>query len=291
MTHLLSVPGAKSPRDVSDEKVDKLFKTLVRFLGPFIDNRYSQGSGREEWARNLDSIIRRAAKIGSILFAQPSRWEFRWEDLSGSSLKDATSGTCSDFNDNQTYVVVFPALWKTGDLNGKTLSKPDMQLEAESEVTVAPHLCTADEIKPKPAKLKKSPGKKEGGIYPDSVKTQRSAGQMNIFRGVEEKRKAERQDSGVELRKPTPSVVQSGHRRHNPLRHTMRSAQARPNHVGRTNDARVDQMQSTVGSLTKPSPTSVLNETSRTSEADAQFASPEIHTALGESWYNGESID
>ena len=89
-------------------------------LAPLVDDRYLTGIGGEERYKSLSSIVQRAAKIGNILFAQPSTWEFRW-DLPAERI---ATKQCT---------VVYPAIWKTGDNSGRKLDKPILKQAAETE--------------------------------------------------------------------------------------------------------------------------------------------------------------
>ena len=80
---------------------------------------------------NLSQIVARTAKIGNILFGQPSTWRFRWNLTSVHRMQ----GTVPEEENTKVMikpsVVVYPAIEKIGDVNGAELVEPILKEEAE----------------------------------------------------------------------------------------------------------------------------------------------------------------
>jgi hypothetical protein len=93
-------------------------------------------SDRERRYTNLADIMRNAADIGTLLFAQPSTFDFRWARSSGkpavrygknaSQLQTPQSPAAGGAAEP---LVVAPALLKTSDHWGVPLSRPQVMVE------------------------------------------------------------------------------------------------------------------------------------------------------------------
>ena len=87
---------------------------------------------KEERFENLSQIVARTAKIGNILFGQPSTWRFRWSLTPSDHRRQETVPEESNTEmTTKPSVVVYPAIEKIGDIDGIELVKPIMKEEAE----------------------------------------------------------------------------------------------------------------------------------------------------------------
>ena len=87
---------------------------------------------KEKRADNLSQIVARTAKIGNILFGQPSTWRFRWNLTPSDHRRQET--VPEERNTEVTTkpsVVVYPAIEKIGNVDGIELVKPILKAEAE----------------------------------------------------------------------------------------------------------------------------------------------------------------
>lgn len=101
--------------------IDRNMALLDEIVQPFI----SPGpSAKEQQGKNLRAIMFEAAKFGLILFSQPTSWAFDW--------KTGRKGSNTTTNAQpRSSLVVFPALVKSSNVNGKHLPGGDVVVEAE----------------------------------------------------------------------------------------------------------------------------------------------------------------
>ena len=88
---------------------------MDEILGPF--ERRGEDL-RKRRVKHLEQLIRITAEIGAELFRHPATWEFSWESK-------------GNYNKYSRPTVVFPAITKTSDLDGRKLKKPLEKVEAE----------------------------------------------------------------------------------------------------------------------------------------------------------------
>ncbi|KAJ9640041.1 hypothetical protein H2199_006275 [Coniosporium tulheliwenetii] len=103
--------GVMSGDDHRMHNIGDAMELLEAILRPFATD---QPAG-EQRRRNLEEILKRAAKFAYVLFSQPSFWQFEWND----SRMERDS------------LVVFPALLQTADEAGQLLSRPRVFGEME----------------------------------------------------------------------------------------------------------------------------------------------------------------
>jgi hypothetical protein len=141
---------------------------------PFIEEQYAGGKGREERENNLALMISRILRLGTMLFAQPTMWNLSWEiprnvpsDKQRQDPKWAVS--------RQKGLVVYPAIWKTGDIDGRMLPKAMLKEDAEvdsSPITIS-RMCMdikEDASRPCPHSLpKKEPPRLEKRVLSNSA--------------------------------------------------------------------------------------------------------------------------
>ena len=130
-TFLLSEPHRKEPYSGSEKRAERLAASLETVLEHFLDNRFTHGAGKDQWSNSLSTITSKASRIGAVIFAQPSTWEFRWELLSANAVQETASGQGKRSRKPQDGVIVFPAILKTGDLDGRKLANPILKEDAE----------------------------------------------------------------------------------------------------------------------------------------------------------------
>ncbi|KAF2836932.1 hypothetical protein M501DRAFT_978673 [Patellaria atrata CBS 101060] len=99
--------------DPREHNIAKALRALDNVLRPLCDPLGVDDSQR---IRNLEAILRRAARFGFTLFSQPSSWKFEWEV--GEVL-------------GEYEMVVFPALLQTVNEAGRKLARPREFSEAE----------------------------------------------------------------------------------------------------------------------------------------------------------------
>lgn len=130
---LSSAPTGKLQYIVSNDMTECLTDSVDSYLEPFIEDQYREGSGREDRKKNLAWIINRTARIGTLLFAQPSTWDFSWDiqlmDTTDSERQER--GQASKTKTPTREIVVFPAIRKTNSLDGQTLQKAVLKEAAE----------------------------------------------------------------------------------------------------------------------------------------------------------------
>lgn len=135
MTFLLPSLDTKA----SDVRARDMIDTLNIMLAPFIDEQHASGKGKEGRENNLAMIINRAARLGTMLFSQPTTWEFSWDipaDAPNENLQRKSKWSTT----KRKGVVVYPAIWKTGDLDGRELPRAILKEDAEidsSPVTIS----------------------------------------------------------------------------------------------------------------------------------------------------------
>ena len=87
---------------------------------------------KEKRVENLSQIVARTAKIGNILFGQPSTWRFRWNLTPSNHTRQETILEEKDTKVMiKPSVVVYPAIEKIGDVDGVELVEPIVKEEAE----------------------------------------------------------------------------------------------------------------------------------------------------------------
>ena len=87
---------------------------------------------KNQRVENLSHIVARTAKIGNMLFSQPSSWRFRWNLTPNDHTRQET--VPEEENPKvmtKPSVVVYPAIEKIGDVDGIDLVKPILKEEAE----------------------------------------------------------------------------------------------------------------------------------------------------------------
>jgi hypothetical protein len=89
-----------SPEDARLSNILNTLRQADIFLSPLTNN-----ANHESRLRNLEEVMKRAARLGWILFSQPSEFSFDWTG-DGEGL------------------VVFPALLQIADENGRVLRTP-----------------------------------------------------------------------------------------------------------------------------------------------------------------------
>lgn len=67
--------------------------------------------------RNLEEILKRGARVGFLLFSEPSVWEFDWD-----RPKDVKAGA----------MTIFPALIQVGDNTGQVIGTPRVLVDGEA---------------------------------------------------------------------------------------------------------------------------------------------------------------
>lgn len=98
--------------DSRNQNISEALQSLDAILAPFgTDERNSR-----ERVQKLEEILRRGARLGFLLFSQPSTWEFDW-----ATPPSAERGA----------LAVFPALVQVGDDNGRRLPRPRVLEEQE----------------------------------------------------------------------------------------------------------------------------------------------------------------
>ena len=86
----------------------------------------------EKKVENLSQIVARTAKIGNILFSQPSTWRFSWNLAPSDHRRQETVPEEEKVKVmTESSVIVYPAIEKTGDVDGIKLVKPILKEEAE----------------------------------------------------------------------------------------------------------------------------------------------------------------
>ncbi|EON62946.1 hypothetical protein W97_02172 [Coniosporium apollinis CBS 100218] len=103
--------GVMSGDDHRIHNISDAMELLEAVLRPFATDQPDS----EQRRRNLEEILKRAAKFAYVLFSQPSFWQFEWND----SRMERDS------------LVVFPALLQTADEAGQPLSRPRVFGEME----------------------------------------------------------------------------------------------------------------------------------------------------------------
>jgi len=94
----------------NDSRIENIRNTVQsadQFLAP-----YANSADHDARLRNLEEIMKRASRLGFLLFSQPSLFRFDWSDNGGG-------------------LVVFPALLQTSDDNGNMLPAPRRFSERE----------------------------------------------------------------------------------------------------------------------------------------------------------------
>ncbi len=112
--HLQYEPSHTRVREIID-KIDCV-------LEQFIDKQHASGQGREARNKNLALIISRAARLGMMLFSQPTTWGFSW-DMPTDPLKKSSQEDDGKTMREIIEIIVYPAIYKTGDLDGRKLQK------------------------------------------------------------------------------------------------------------------------------------------------------------------------
>ena len=141
---------------------------------PFIEEPYVSGKGREERENNLALIISRILRLGTMLFAQPTIWNLSWEipmDVPSDKQRQDPKWGVS----RQKGLVVYPAIWKIGDVNGRMLQQAMLKEDAEvdsSPITISRMSMDIreDASQPYPHSLpKKEPPRLEKRVFSDSA--------------------------------------------------------------------------------------------------------------------------
>ena len=117
-----------------------MINTIDCVLAPFIDGQYTSGEGKKTREENLIVIINRAKKIGTMLFAQPTTWEFDWEmpkrPPRNNRRKHSKKSTRRREGRREGFVI-YPAIWKTGNPDGRELSKDELMKSPELDISKA----------------------------------------------------------------------------------------------------------------------------------------------------------
>lgn len=101
-----------SRADSRHPNIEKALKTLDRVLYPYAD----QSRNDNDRLKNLEEILKRGARVGFLLFSQPSIWRFDWKEPGR-----ARAGTRT----------VSPALIKVEDGNEQTTGTQRVLVEGE----------------------------------------------------------------------------------------------------------------------------------------------------------------
>lgn len=96
----------------------------------FINKKHVRGRGKSEREENMALIINRVARLGTTLFSQPTTWEFSW-NASTDSFTEHSQQDSIETTKRREEVVVFPAIWKTGYLDGRKLLSGVLKLSPE----------------------------------------------------------------------------------------------------------------------------------------------------------------
>ena len=110
-----STYGSNSSISSNDPRQHNLTE-LANALNALLQD-FSSNSNSAERQQSLDEIVRRGARLGYMLFTQPSTWSFDWTNNS-SSPQDA--------------LVVYPALVQTGD--GRGQRRPRAEPYSDKEI-------------------------------------------------------------------------------------------------------------------------------------------------------------
>jgi hypothetical protein len=94
------------------EAIAALVEDFATAFAPYIDSRFTV----EDHLGHLTSVVQAAADLGAWLFSQPCSFEFRWSPL------------VTPLNQ----VIMFPAVLKVGDEQGRPLSVPHTLVEETS---------------------------------------------------------------------------------------------------------------------------------------------------------------
>ncbi|KAF1998145.1 hypothetical protein P154DRAFT_439825 [Amniculicola lignicola CBS 123094] len=94
-----------SAGDPRNQSIAAAMEVLECILQPYADSRMDSSQRH----RNLEEILKRAAGFAFTLFAQPSSWDFDWQDE-----QDVKSGS----------LCIFPALVQTADESGAPVMPP-----------------------------------------------------------------------------------------------------------------------------------------------------------------------
>jgi hypothetical protein len=94
------------------EAIAALVEDFATAFAPYVDSHFTV----EDHLGHLTSVVQAAADLGSWLFSQPCSFEFRWSPL------------VTPLNQ----VIMFPAVLKVGDEQGRPLSVPHTLVEETS---------------------------------------------------------------------------------------------------------------------------------------------------------------
>ena len=105
-------------------------------LTPFIATSYTSEKGKEERENHLALILSKAARLGRMLFSQPVTWRFTWEIPT--KLPEKSSQKQRWATEHTRGVVVYPAIWKTGDIDGRELPSAILKRPPEVDNSLQP---------------------------------------------------------------------------------------------------------------------------------------------------------
>lgn len=124
---MLSAPDGRLRSVAPNDNSWRLAETLANVFRPFAIHTL-----KEERVENLKQIVARTARLGNTLFGHPSTWRFRWNMTPSDHRRQGTIP--EDRNMGMTTkpsIIVYPAIEKTGDVDGVELAKPILKEEAE----------------------------------------------------------------------------------------------------------------------------------------------------------------
>ena len=126
-TFLPSAPDGRPQSIAPSSNSRRLTEILDNVFRPFAIR-----SLKERRLENLSRIVTRTARIGNLLFGQPSTWRFRW-NLTPSDLRKQETVPEQDNTKVmiKPSVVVYPAIEKISDVDGVELVEPILKEEAE----------------------------------------------------------------------------------------------------------------------------------------------------------------
>ncbi|KAL9117811.1 MAG: hypothetical protein Q9187_005648 [Circinaria calcarea] len=125
ISFLQSTPDGKVRTKVAPEELRRMIEIMDEILGPFENDHSREGDQSEYRVSNLKLLVKRTAEIGAMLFAHPATWAFSWESPGAGVSRGG------NFKTSSTPIVVFPAIMKTSDLEGRELKNPIEKAEAE----------------------------------------------------------------------------------------------------------------------------------------------------------------
>ena len=133
--------AADNKPQVSDTDVRKIIERLSPLLSPFIDTHFSRGEGKEERESHLTTVIRCAAKLGLMLFSQPTAWAFEWE-IPCEVSNETGESEIKKYATSTRGVVVYPAIWQTSDIDGRELPSAELKEGPELDSSPSAIQCT-----------------------------------------------------------------------------------------------------------------------------------------------------